>query len=206
MTGTIERRVKPRQVNIEERADGSKTISGYAAVFYNPSDPGTEYEMWEGCCERIAPGAFNRAIAENQDVLCTVNHDDDALLGRTANKTLRLSVDAVGLKYECDLPQTSDAIDAAILVKRGDIPGSSFEFVTKGVNWSTEADGCEVRTLLDVDLRQVGPVTSPAYTATTTAARSEFASVEQERAELAEKRKKDADEVEFFRQRIAMEN
>lgn len=193
---TIERRVKPRPVSIETRADGAKTISGYAAVFYDPSNRDTEYEMWDGCVERIAPGAFNRAIAEGQDVLCTFNHDGGLLMGRTANKTCRLSVDSVGLRYEADLPQTSCAQDCSALVQRGDVSGSSFSFITRGVQWTTEQNGeLEVRTLLDVDLMDVGPVTQPAYKATTTAARDEKSSLDAEKAELAAKRQRDADAV-----------
>ena len=191
----IERRVKAKPVNIETRADGVRVISGYAAVFYDPTDPGTEYEMWEGCCERIAPGAFNRAIAEQQDVTCLFNHDGDAMLGRTTSGTCRLSVDGVGLRYEADIPETTDAKDCAILIQRGDVSGSSFAFSARSVNWMTEDDGEEVRVLIDVDLHDVGPVTHPAYTSTTTSARDAMASLEAERKELAEQRKIEADRV-----------
>ena len=198
-TGTIERRVKARPVNIETRADGMKVLSGYAAVFYNPADPGTEYEMWEGAVERVSPGAFNRAISEGQDVLCTFNHDGDSLMGRTSNSTCRLSVDAVGLRYEADLPDTSDAKDCAALVGRGDVSGSSFSFISRGVSWTQDANGGEVRTLLDVDLIDVGPVTSPAYAATTASARDSRATLESERAEQRNRKQRDRDAVDVAR-------
>lgn len=181
---SVERRVKPRPVSIEDRADGVKTISGYAAVFYDPSESGTEYELWDNCVERVLPSAFSRAIAEGQDVTCLFNHDSDALIGRTKNKTCRLSVDSIGLRYEADLPGTTTANDCAILVARGDIQGSSFSFSTKSVRWDTLPDGTEVRNLVDVDLYDVGPVTSPAYAATTTSARDSKTQLIAERNEM----------------------
>src|SRR4051794_26635392 len=42
------------------------TIEGYAAVFYDEKDEGTEYKLWDDpsfiAIERIARGAFGRAI------------------------------------------------------------------------------------------------------------------------------------------------
>lgn len=201
---TIERRAKRQPVKIEERANGGRTLSGYAAVFYDPANPDTEYEMWEGCCERVAQGAFNRAIAEGQDVVCCFNHDSDSLMGRTASKTCRLSVDGVGLRYETDLPSVTDPANLTELIQRGDIAGSSFAFIARSVTWSMDSDGCEVRTLNDVDLIDVGPVTNPAYKATTTAARSAQATIEAERKEW--QRKRDQDEVDVVRARFALDN
>lgn len=201
---TIERRAKLRPVRVEERSGGGRTLSGYAAVFYDPSNPDTEYEMWEGCCERVAHGAFNRAIAEGQDVQCCFNHDEDSLMGRTASKTCRLSVDNIGLKYETDLPTVTDPANLVELIQRGDIPGSSFAFIARSVTWSMDSDGCEVRTLNDVDLVDVGPVTRPAYKATTTAARSAHAALEQERSEW--QRKRDQDEVDVVKSQFSIDN
>ena len=160
-----------------------------------PENRGTEYEMWEGCHERVDSRAFNRAISERQDIICDVNHSHDALLGRTSSNTLRLSVDSVGLRYECDLPDTSEARDCAALIARGDIAGSSFAFIARSSDWLTNSDGSEVRTLIDVDLIDVGPVTFPAYAATTTSARAEHGSVEIERAEWRANKQREADAV-----------
>ena len=47
----------------EIRSDGDKfVIGGYAAVFYRAGDPSTEYELWPGTVERIAPTAFDEAV------------------------------------------------------------------------------------------------------------------------------------------------
>lgn len=168
----MERRSIERPAKIETRADGAKVLSGYAAVFHRQGDPGTEYELWRGCVERIAPGAFARAIKERHDVRGLANHEPSQLLGRLPAGTLRLVEDTVGLRYEIDLPDTQIARDVAVSIERGDLTGSSFAFRATVVQWTEEAD-IEVRTLVDLDLYDVGPVTYPAYAATTAGLRSD---------------------------------
>jgi len=56
--------------------------------------------------EIVRPGAFARAIQQGQDVRALFNHDENHVLGRTANGTLRLEEDARGLAVEIDPPDT----------------------------------------------------------------------------------------------------
>jgi uncharacterized protein len=156
---------------IETRGDGQKVVSGYAAVFYRAGDAGTEYQLWDNLYERIDTGAFSRAISERQDVRGLFNHDPDHLLGRTASNTLRLSVDERGLRYEIDLPDTQAGRDVAVSLSRGDLTGSSFSFIPRAVSWADD-NGREIRTIDDVDLFDVGPVTFPAYQATSAGMRA----------------------------------
>ena len=76
-----------RVFKIEYRApDGaSPRAEGYAAVFNSETDLGYYRE-------KIAPGAFTRALAEKQDVRCLFNHDPNHVLGRTKNGSARQSV------------------------------------------------------------------------------------------------------------------
>lgn len=168
----MDRRAYNSPVSVITRDDKQPVLTGYAAVFYNPQDPGTEYEVWEGLRERIMPGAFDRALRES-DPVALFNHDSNAILGRMSAKTLRLSVDGRGLKYEIDVPDTRMGQDVVTSVARGDITGSSFAFVVKEVRTTErQQDGYAIREILDVDLYDVGPVTYPAYAATTAGMRS----------------------------------
>lgn len=177
----IERRNFSGTVGIEERSDGGKRLTGYASVFYSPNDSrGTQYQLWPGMMERIAPTAFNRALSEQQDVRALFNHDMNLLLGRSTANTLRLSVDARGLKYEIDLPDTQAGRDVATSIARGDVTGSSFTFQATGRTIEDSGD-VSIRTITDVNLIDVGPVTFPAYTGTTAGMRSHDAeSIRQE--------------------------
>ena len=166
-------RSKPK---IEKRMDGDDeqhVIVGYAAVFYNAEDPGTEFRLWDDAYERIMPGAFDEALG-GDDVRGLANHEVTWLLGRTAAGTARLSVDAVGLRYEIDLPETQAGRDVRVSIERGDMDGSSFSFDVWGkrgeVRWVTETRDertIEIREIYNLELFDVGPVTFPAYEATT---------------------------------------
>jgi HK97 family phage prohead protease len=156
-----------------KKTDEPPRIVGYAAVFYRSDDPRTEFEMLPGFRERIAPEAFNRALAEGQDVRGLFNHDPNQVLGRMP-KTMRLKTDKTGLAYEIDLPDTNLGRDLASLIERGDVRGSSFSFRVVGRSLQDLPDGGTIRTLEDVDLLDVGPVTFPAYEATTADMRAAY--------------------------------
>lgn len=169
----------PEEEEIEGAADESANgqLEGYAAVFHSEGDPGTEYELWSDpsmrAVERIARGAFRNAIQEGDDVRALLNHNSDALLGRTMSGTLRISEDDQGLAYSVDLPDTQLGKDVAELVGRGDISGSSFGFIVEQESWrEDEIEGgmrLAIRTIESVRLLDVGPVTYPAYGGTSVA-------------------------------------
>lgn len=173
----IERRHIPNKsagIELRDNGDGSKTIVGYAAVYYTPGDPGTQFALRDNLMERIQPGAFDDVIKAD-DVRGLYNHDAANILGRVGAGTARLSGDSIGLRYEIDLPDTSVGRDLAISIGRQDITGSSFGFtVTKGQRYYKGDDGISVREITKFDrLHDVGPVTFPAYTGTSAAMRDD---------------------------------
>lgn len=156
-------------VRLEKRDGGKPVIEGLASVYYDGTDA-TEYVLWEypgeRCVERIMPGAFDRALAEKDDVRALANHDPACLLGRTASGTLRLASGKDGLAYEIDPPDTQAARDVMESIRRGDMSGSSFAFVVDEQSFSyvRQGDGLlYVREVKSVTLFDVGPVTYPAY-------------------------------------------
>lgn len=159
---------------IETRADGSKMLTGYGAVFYRADEPGTEYQLWSDLYERVSRSAFDVALKRKDDARGLFNHDANHILGRTASGTMRLSVDDVGLRYEIDLPNTPQAQAVAEAVARGDVSGSSFSFRVEKQTFERDAKrNAEIRTIEQVELFDVGPVTFPAYQATTSAMRAD---------------------------------
>ncbi len=146
----------------ELRAEGDHLrFTGHAAVFNKPAHIGPSRG---GFIERIAPGAFKKAISEG-DVRLLINHDPSLVLARTASDTLRLSEDGTGLKVEADLAPTSYGNDLAVSLKRGDVSQMSFAFEPVKDEWNLEADPPE-RTLREVKLFDVSAVTFPAYQGT----------------------------------------
>lgn len=159
----------------EEREDGGRSITGYAAVYYRKDDPGTEYTLWSDsgsrAVERLMPGAFSSALERKDDVRALFNHDSNLVLGRVSAGTLALSINRRGLMYTIDAPDTQLGRDTVTSIKRGDVTGSSFAFRVLKEAWRDEGDGQEVREIQDVELFDVSPVTWPAYTSTTSQVR-----------------------------------
>lgn len=181
---------------IETRADGGKTLVGYGAVFYRANDPGTEYQLWSDLYERVSRSAFDAALKRKDDARGLFNHDPNAILGRTTSGTMRLSVDDVGLRYEIDLPNTQQAQAVAEAVARGDVSGSSFSFRVEKQTFEKDAKrNAEIRTIEQVELFDVGPVTFPAYAATTSAMRSDGDGAEARQARDEWRRQADAEAV-----------
>ncbi len=164
----LERRmVSLDRIEIRGGKGSTRILDGHAAVYNKDSE-----EMF-GFTERVAPGAFDTALKEKDDVRALFNHDPNYVLGRSTAKTLRMKDDGSGLGFEVDLPDTTFARDLVVSIERCDITGCSFAFRTRKDQWVHDKTSDRVmRTLLDVELFDVGPVTYPAYPDTDVAARS----------------------------------
>ena len=148
-----------RELRVLPNADGSRTLTGYGIVYNSPScDLG-------GFTEIVAPGAVTESLRQNPNLLFLRDHDNSILLGR-APKTLTLTDDAVGLRFACALPNTSQAADVAVLVERGDLPGCSFSFRAIEDSWEKKPSGQLVRTLKKISVSELSVVSVPAYPAT----------------------------------------
>lgn len=144
--------------HVEHRSEvqGRKLV-GYASVYDQVTRIGRSYEV-------IAPTAFRSVLAKDPDVRVLFNHEEGQLLGRTSSGTARLWSDSVGLGYEVELPDTTLGRDVRVLAERGDLTGSSFGFLPGADELALADDGLQVRTHTDIrELRDVSPVTFPAY-------------------------------------------
>ena len=161
-----------RYVVAEVRATegDARKIAGHAALFNVRS------QNLGGFVEIIAPGAFDACLASSPDILCLFNHDMSAVpLGRTTSGTLRVSVDSLGLAYECDPADTQLARDLMVSLGRKDVRGSSFGFYCLEDSWDLDRDqDILVRTVSKAEVFDVSPVTNPAYLEADSAIRSQF--------------------------------
>jgi len=177
---------------IELRSDeesGKKTLKGYAAKFEKLSQP------LYGFKEKVRRGAFSQSLKDG-NIRALWNHNTDSVLGSTKNGTLRLIEDDIGLKFEIDLPDTQVGRDAGVSVSRGDVDGMSFSFEVRKQEWDEKDDKNVIRTLIEVDLKEISPTAFPAYPQTKVTARS----VKEDYKEHSEARKAE-EEKEKQRQR-----
>lgn len=156
------------RIELRESDDGPPKLVGYAAVF----DSWSEQLGWFR--EIIRPGAFKDSLARGDDVRALIDHSPSKIIGRRSAKTLDVREDDHGLYVEIALPDTTAARDLIESMKRGDIDGMSFQFITVSDRWGME-DGDEIRELLEVKLIDVSVVTFPAYSATDVGLRAEAA-------------------------------
>jgi uncharacterized protein len=154
-TRLLERRTTTGEV--ESRAKGANIyVEGYASVFEKRSG------NLGGFVEKVNENAFTKTLTE-ADVRALWNHDPQYVLGRSGAGTLELSVDSSGLYYRSLLPKTSYAKDLAELLERRDVRESSFTFFKVQDEWDLTAEGYPQRSLMEVGLIDVAPVTFPAY-------------------------------------------
>mgnify|MGYP002509807451 CR=1 FL=1 len=161
------RQFRSAPMAFETRNDeNGPVIAGYFAVFNNPT------ELWHGCIEQVAPGAFNSSL--NGDVRALIDHDTRLVIGRTTAGTLSLPEDGTGLYGELKInEQDSDAMNLYARVQRGDVSQCSFGFDITAEDYVMSPDGQTCTwTIRDVILYEVSVVTFPAYEATSAIARA----------------------------------
>lgn len=173
------RQVRSVASSFETRSDDTGMyIEGYFSVF------NSNYEIYPGCTESVAPGAFSNTLGGDIKALC--DHDTRLVLGRNKAGTLELREDSHGLWGRITInPNDSDAVNLYERVKRGDVDQCSFGFDIREEEADFRDDGSVHFTIRDVELFEVSVVTFPAYAETSVSARK------QDVAEI-QKRKLDA--------------
>jgi len=150
--------------------EATRTIRGYGIVFNKESvDLRAGGRVFR---EVIRPEAVRNVDFSN--LLSMHNHRSERLLGATASGTMRTGVDSTGVWYEVDLPNAPTGDDVLESVRRGDTPGSSFQFDIRsdGDKWSMR-EGKAFREVTQFNgVYEMGPVSEPAYPDTSISARS----------------------------------
>lgn len=161
-----ERQTRAFPAHFEAREENNEmTIEGYFAVF------NSEYELWPGAAETIAPGAFSGTLDRDIRALC--DHNPRLVLGRTKAGTLELKENEKGLWGRIKLnPNDQDAMNLRARVLRGDVDQCSFGFDIEDEGVEQQAGGGRTLwTIRKVTLYEVSVVTFPAYEETAVQAR-----------------------------------
>ncbi len=148
---------------------GDRYIEGYFARFDDL------YDMGWGITETIDRHAFDKSIADRDDVRVLVNHDTTKVIGRTAAGTATIRVDDVGLWASAKINEAdTDATNEAARMERGDVTGASFGFEIRNIEREyDQSKGTIHRILKDVRLFEVSVCTFPAYQKTAVGVREE---------------------------------
>lgn len=158
-----EKRIASMEIRaLDMGEDQEMRIQGYAIVFDKPA---THY----GFTEIIARNALDEA--DMKDVVCRYNHNDDNfIMARTRNKSLKLTVDSTGLLIDATLIDTQSNRDLYKSIQAGLIDKMSFAFSTEADEWDYDTDTrtvTKIRKLFDVSV-----VDTPFYDDTSIYARA----------------------------------
>lgn len=126
----------PVSLHLREAGEGeseSRILEGYALKFGTRS---LLFGYYYPFYEILEPGCITEEMLREQRIYFTMFHNREAILGRwdKGEGTLKLTLDAIGLKVECEAPHTIDGDKAVELAKRGDLTEMSF------IYWTNEKD------------------------------------------------------------------
>lgn len=149
------------------RDDGGELrIEGYFAVF------NSNYDIWPGASESVAPGAFSETLGG--DIRALIDHESMYVLGRNQAGTLELREDSHGLWGSVLInPNDQDAMNLYARVQRGDVNQCSFGFDILDEETEYRDDGNVHWTIKAVKLYEVSVCTFPAYAETSVQARKD---------------------------------
>ena len=190
----------PMNLRLREAGEGeeqSRILEGYACKWGEKSEILGWYYPYR---EILEPGCMTDEMLREQRVYFTLFHNREAILGRwdKGEGTLKLTLDNIGMKVECEAPHTGDGDKAIELAKRGDLTEMSFAYSTD----EEDTENCVSMEKTDektdegiaVELRHVKRIlnvydvtiaANPAYMQTEIKAREQ----ERQQRELEEKKK-----------------
>ena len=159
------RQIRSTAAGFQAREEGGPIIEGYFSVF------NSDYPLWPGAAEQIAPGAFRETLGG--DIRALADHDTRLVLGRTTAGTLALREDEKGLFGTIKINEADgDAMNLYARVQRGDVSQCSFGFDILDEEYiENPSDGSCLWIIRKVKLYEVSVVTFPAYVETSVEAR-----------------------------------
>ena len=179
---------------VAEEHDGEMRLSGYAAVFDQPTvlfrdDRGNEYK------EVIDKRAFDKC--DFSKCCLKYNHESSVpVLSRVRGDFMKLEVDNYGLHFDAKLFDTQTSRDIYAIVKQGGLDECSFAFtLPKDGTGDAYDKRTRTRTITAIEnLWDCAVVDNPAYGGTSVSARS-FLEAEAEKDNL-ERLEKEAEKEE----------
>lgn len=171
--------VQLSHLTTRQSGDGTMKISGYAALYNQPSQPLPFIEY-------IKPGAFDGV--DLSDVLLLYGHDPNQILARTNANSLSLNLDDKGLAFSATLPDTTLGHDTYNNILAGNLRGCSFGFTIAdgGENWSQDQNGQTIHNVTKIgELEEISVTPIPAYNETSVAVQRSLNKFKEETRNMA---------------------
>jgi HK97 family phage prohead protease len=113
-----------RQTSLVDAELKGRMFRGYAAVFDTPWDDNLTEKF--GYIEKVARGAFRKALSSKDNVPFLLGHDRNMVLGTTGSGNVKITEEPKGLLTQAKLPDNHLGEYARSMIESGDLRGMSF--------------------------------------------------------------------------------
>lgn len=170
---------RPGVRETDGNSTGPATMFGHFAVFDEVAEINNPFEGH--FLERVKKGAFKRTFLENRDrIRVLFQHGHDPSIGlKPLGPILALEEDAIGARYEVQLLDDADYVQAILPGLRAELYGASFlfstireQYVERPPKSAENPQGLPERTLLEVRVHEFGPCLWGAYPSASAAVRA----------------------------------
>ncbi|GAA0093052.1 hypothetical protein UT300009_30820 [Paraclostridium bifermentans] len=198
----MKRNMEVRLKDIQLDFNGEqRKIGGYINVTERESETLYSQKRSRWFKETMKKGVFTRALQKNDSIPLLLEHDWDKQLAHTANGTLELREDAIGLRFDAVVSE-----DTYADIQARNIGACSFGFKVNEEVLEEVNPKLEKRYVTNIDLFEVSLVANPAYTGSLVEQRNleealqemeeEHQEVEEERAKEKPKKDEESDKAE----------
>ena len=148
-----------KDVSLEVDTRGIQRIGGYINVTERESEMLFSQQRGKWFKETMQKGVFQRSINKSTNIPLLLEHDWNRELANTANGTLELREDNIGLRFDA----TIDDANLYEEIRSGKINSCSFGFKVNEQEYQEVNSRLEKRYVKDITLLECSLVKNPAY-------------------------------------------
>ena len=149
--------IRLKDIKLDYNSEQRK-LGGYINVVERASETLYSKQRGKWFKETIKAGTFTRALQKNDSIPMLLEHDWDRQLAHTANGTLQLREDAIGLRFDAIVDE-----DTFNEIQQRNITSCSFGMKVNEQEFEPVNPKMEKRYISNIDLFEVSLVANPAY-------------------------------------------
>lgn len=149
--------IRLKDIKLDYNSEQRK-LGGYINVVERASETLYSKQRGKWFKETIKAGTFTRALQKNDSIPMLLEHDWDRQIAHTANGTLELREDAIGLRFDAIVDE-----DTFNEIQQRNITSCSFGMKVNEQEFEPVNPKMEKRYISNIDLFEVSLVANPAY-------------------------------------------
>ena len=149
--------IRLKDIQLDYNSEQRK-LGGYINVVERASETLYSKQRGKWFKETIKAGTFTRALQKNDSIPMLLEHDWDKQIAHTADGTLELREDAIGLRFDAIVDEKTFNE-----IQRRNITSCSFGFKVNEQQYESVNPKMEKRYISNIDLFEVSLVANPAY-------------------------------------------